>query len=837
MVSVLLSICVAGSIVFLGSLSQNVFARNNPDFRIEQMFRNETDAAIVAFTVYGTFRDQDVVNLYSNDVFIKAKAINTSDLIGTKTITIDNISTDVFQTGDNLIVAKIERSGTEVSKTPAFRLVVQEPPDIPTITALINKEQGLIGLNISGDFKPNDIVRVFLNDIEFRATTIPSTEPVQEEVQIASIPIDNLQIGENFFTASIRRGENESEQSEKTDPIVIEEPKKEEPVELLHCASYGEPKKILPKNKDAYDGFGNALSVKDGVLAVSTRDQETYIYTKKDDEDGWTAPTILLEQEFKESGSAERSVMVYDNTTVLIGDPGSGYRAQSAGAVHTYQRTKNGWVAKENIAPLDLKTHEAFGSQIALSGNMLIITATQQDSSGAMYVYTHRQGEWKYPFRIRPEDTAPGQEFGHSISADNTRVAVGAPGDGFGKNGAVYVYTKNVGKWAVEKIIQQNRRQNARFGTEVLLFDAMLFVGAARDDQGRDKFSSGVVYVYAQKDGVWQVVQKLKPGADDVGGEFGSRIVRAGNMLAIGAPKSGVGRRKSGAVYLYKQKTKGAQWTPVGILTPDNPRTGDRFGADVSFDGLDLLVGAYGNDDQQKNIGALYAYTAKTMKCTAEEPETEEGSGDTPKKLKQTPERLLEALEKQKEILDVVVSNATSIASRLGEHIQGVYDGIVKKKENIVIYDESKVLASAQRRAAERRGIIGPGLPGEVIVERVDSIDKVPPPPTEETVRTRNTVIQETESKVGTVIPVTTRDLRLGDVHEDVYRLQVFLNENGYIVARKGVGSPGNETSIFNDATDRALRTFQLVEGLPITGVLDKKTRDVILTRVTAFNK
>ena len=49
------------------------------------------------------------------------------------------------------------------------------------------------------------------------------------------------------------------------------------------------------------------------------------------------------------------------------------------------------------------------------------------------------------------------------------------------------------------------------------------------------------------------------------------------------------------------------------------------------------------------------------------------------------------------------------------------------------------------------------------------------------------------------MVPVAGKDLRLGDVHEDVYRLQVFLNNNGYRVTETGPGSPGNEVSIFNE--------------------------------------
>ena len=828
--------CLAMYIAFFSTPLQHVFAQEGVDFWITQILRNDVNPSVVAFTLYGSFKNEDVVNMYSNDVFIKAKAINTPELVGKKEITIDNISVDVFQTGDNLIVAKLERSGTEVMRTPAFRLTVQEPPIAPTVEVLLSKEEDLIGLNITGIFQENDVIQVFLNDIENRTKTLSFDESDQKTISIVGIPIDELQIGENFFTVSIRRGERESDRSKKSDPVVIEEPEKKV-VELLQCAKYDEPKKLLAQHENTHDGFGSALDVKDGVFVISTRDEKTYIYTKSNKSGDWINSATLLEQDFKKSGSAKKSIAIYDDTTILIADPSSGYRAQSAGAVHIYRRFSNAWITQSAIAPSDLKEYEYFGSSIEISGQTLVVGAKQQDNSGAVYIYTNIHGVWGNPFRIVPEDTAPNQKFGYRISANNKRIAVGAPNDGVGKNGAVYVYTKEANTWHVEKIIQQNQRLNARFGTEVFLLDDMLFVGALRNDQGKGTLNSGVVYVYARQNGLWQVTQKLTPKKDAVGGEFGSVITRAGNMLAIGAPKSNIGRKKGGAVYLYKQKIEGAQWTLAGTVSPTDLRTGDRFGADIAFDGLNLLIGAYGNDSSKKNIGAVYEYTAETITCVSDGTKTIEKATATSEKTeeKQTSGDLLEILKKQKEILDTLVVNASSIASKLGERIQGVYDGISKKQENIVIYDESKVLANAQRRAAERRGIIGPGLPNEVMIHRVDSAEKVPKPPTEETVRTRNVVVQETKNSIGIVVPVTNKDLHLGDVHEDVYRLQVFLNENGYIVARKGAGSPGNETSAFNTATDQALRTFQLVEGLPITGVFDKRTRDNILTRLTTF--
>lgn len=53
------------------------------------------------------------------------------------------------------------------------------------------------------------------------------------------------------------------------------------------------------------------------------------------------------------------------------------------------------------------------------------------------------------------------------------------------------------------------------------------------------------------------------------------------------------------------------------------------------------------------------------------------------------------------------------------------------------------------------------------------------------------------------------RTLKLGSTGDDVLKLQIFLNNNGYTIAAKGPGSAGNETKTFGQATKKALAKFQ----------------------------
>ncbi len=54
-----------------------------------------------------------------------------------------------------------------------------------------------------------------------------------------------------------------------------------------------------------------------------------------------------------------------------------------------------------------------------------------------------------------------------------------------------------------------------------------------------------------------------------------------------------------------------------------------------------------------------------------------------------------------------------------------------------------------------------------------------------------------------------SRTLKLGSTGADVKALQKFLNGQGFLIAKSGVGSPGNETTLYGAKTSVALVKFQ----------------------------
>ena len=76
---------------------------------------------------------------------------------------------------------------------------------------------------------------------------------------------------------------------------------------------------------------------------------------------------------------------------------------------------------------------------------------------------------------------------------------------------------------------------------------------------------------------------------------------------------------------------------------------------------------------------------------------------------------------------------------------------------------------------------------------------------------------------------VFTKDLQLGDLDNEVLKLQKFLNSNDYVVSETGDGSLGNETNYFGQKTLNALISYQIDNNIiPSLGFFGPITREKV---------
>ncbi len=303
-----------------------------------------------------------------------------------------------------------------------------------------------------------------------------------------------------------------------------------------------------------------------------------------------------------------------------------------------------------------------FGASVSLSADGAKLAVGSgcfylPQNRGAVYLYTVGGATWGSTVTqaVKLSDSHAsvsldnGDSFGSSVSlsADGTKLAVGASGDDDGgllNPGAVYLYTvggsgTTWGSTVTQAVKLSDSHASVSldnrdwFGRSVSLSadGTKLAVGAPYDDDGGSNWRSnlGAVYLYTVGGATWgsTVTQAVKLSDSHASvslgdyDNFGSSVWLSGDgtKLAVGAR----GGSRGGAVYLYTVGGSGATWGSTvtqavklshgavlssGTISLDNS---DNFGRGVSLssDGTKLAVGAYGDDDGGTNRGAVYLYT------------------------------------------------------------------------------------------------------------------------------------------------------------------------------------------------------------------------------------
>ncbi len=78
-------------------------------------------------------------------------------------------------------------------------------------------------------------------------------------------------------------------------------------------------------------------------------------------------------------------------------------------------------------------------------------------------------------------------------------------------------------------------------------------------------------------------------------------------------------------------------------------------------------------------------------------------------------------------------------------------------------------------------------------------------------------------------------NLEVGVINEEVRCLQKFLNENGFKIAEAGVGSPGQETTMFGELTKGAVMRWQNANGITSTGIFGPLSQEKYLKSIAAL--
>jgi len=347
-------------------------------------------------------------------------------------------------------------------------------------------------------------------------------------------------------------------------------------------------------------------------------------------------------------------------TTLVVGavledSDGTGQGDNSAmdsGAVYVFVRNGNNWVQQAYLKSSNVDADDAFGSSISISGDTIVIGASQEDgngtnqsdnsliNSGAVYVFTRSAGVWTQQAYLKASNLDANDAFGTSVAIDGDSIIVGAAsesGDGSIETdnsmvdaGAAYIFTRSGSTWSQQAYLKaSNADIGDSFGTTVAFDTDTVVIGAiAEDSDGTGESdnsvnNAGAAYVFTRTGSSWSQQAYLKASSTGIDDVFATSVDIDADVVVIGAvgesSDGSIDTNNSavsaGAAYVFTRT--GSAWTQQGYLKATNLDAGDKFGSSVGVDNGVVVVGAAdesgdgsaASDNSSASAGAAYVYT------------------------------------------------------------------------------------------------------------------------------------------------------------------------------------------------------------------------------------
>ncbi len=250
---------------------------------------------------------------------------------------------------------------------------------------------------------------------------------------------------------------------------------------------------------------------------------------------------------------------------------------------------------------------DSFGAPLAIDGSIGVVGARLNDDhgedSGSAYLFDMITGEQLY--KLLPDDGAAADVFGQAVAIHGTTVIAGAPDDddrGAG-SGSAYLFDAATGE-QLFKLLAADGDRDDRFGAAVAISGTRAIVAAVWDEPNGSY--SGSAYVFDTTTG--EQLFKLLPDDGAPSDFFGGSVAISGTLAIVGAFRDDDNGADSGAVYVF-DITTGEQ---LSKLLPDDGAAGDRFGHSVALSGDVAVIAADYDSDLGEHSGAVYVFDVTT---------------------------------------------------------------------------------------------------------------------------------------------------------------------------------------------------------------------------------
>ena len=321
-----------------------------------------------------------------------------------------------------------------------------------------------------------------------------------------------------------------------------------------------------------HGGFGQAIALGDGVIAVGAKDS-------------------------------------------LTNPPGSQY-----GVVFTYLRQGDRWAQQPELTPSDrdegTQYDPHFGSSLAMDGDLLFVGAPEADdpqmgdNTGGVYIFQRQAGTWKeIVTRLVPDEPLPDSGFGAMLAASGDTLLVS---EGY-RGRRVYLFQRQGDQWNQQAILEGPDLQSEKsyLAAMDIYGDTLAFSMIGSSGEREYTQLTGELLIYQRQGSGWELVQaftSVPEGAHEV--ELLTHLIaldgRQDRATRLAAGVNSFDNLGFGGVWILERGDSG--WQPGGFITAADGEFMNGFGGSVALAGDRLLVGAPGASEDSFWDGKAYAF-------------------------------------------------------------------------------------------------------------------------------------------------------------------------------------------------------------------------------------
>ena len=374
--------------------------------------------------------------------------------------------------------------------------------------------------------------------------------------------------------------------------------------------------KITASDAAANDRFGAEVAVSGnyGIVSASQNDDagsnsgSAYVFRMDSGQQ-----LFKLTASDAAAGDAFGSSVAISGNLALVGASQDDDSGANSGSAYLFDATTGNQFAK--LTASDATAEDQFGTSVAISGNLALIGANG-DGAGSAYLFDLNS---RQPlFKLTAQDGYNGDQFGSSVSLTANRAIIGAPNDyianyDYDAAGSAYVFDATTGQ-QIEKLVGDpaSYDEDARFGTSVSTDGFHTLVGASGANYGGE-FAVGKAYWFDTATGDL-LFKWLGPAfSSSKSPSFGNSVAIEGDFSVVGIPRGTGAATFSGFVRIFDTITGQVKW---GLTAYDGARF-DSFGSAVAVSGNIVLIGAFGDSDAGSNSGSAYIWFPVPEPATA----------------------------------------------------------------------------------------------------------------------------------------------------------------------------------------------------------------------------